>query len=82
VDPAPREREGFGGTLGVSFDGLAHFGEGRFGFSLPQQEIAVPPGYFGGKRINLLGMQKSVAGSDQIGFRFVSGGKIQPDFRR
>ncbi len=27
-------------------------------------------------------MQKGVARSDKIGFRFIGGGKIQPDFRR
>src|SRR5216683_1777071 len=52
--------EGFPSALGVSFDGEAHFGEGWFKFPLPQQEIAVPPRHLCGKRINLLGVQKSV----------------------
>src|SRR6266850_19734 len=74
--------EGFRGALGVGFDGKAHFGEGGFKFPLPQQEIAVSPGHLGGKGVNLFGVQKGVTRSNQIGFRFVSGGKIQPDFRR
>src|SRR5260370_13673571 len=74
--------ERFRGAFGVSFDGKAHFGESRLKFPLPQKEIAVTPRDLSGKRGGLFGVQKSVARSDKIGFRFVSGGKIQPDFRR
>src|SRR6267143_4187683 len=75
-------RERFGSALRVNFDGTAHFGEGRLELPLPQQEIAVSPGHLGGKGVNLFGVQKGVTRSNRIGFRFVSGGKIQPDFRR
>src|SRR6266403_708185 len=75
-------RERFGSALRVNFDGTAHFGEGRLELPLPQQEIAVSPGHLGGKGVSHFGVQKGVTRSNQIGFRFVSGGKIQPDFRR
>src|SRR5260370_20211850 len=74
--------ERFRGAFGVSFDGKAHFGESRLKFPLPQKEIAVTPRDLSGKRVGLFGVQKSVARSDKMGFRFVSGGKIQPDVRR
>src|SRR6267378_6418848 len=74
--------KGFRGALRVSFDGMAHFGEGGLKFPLPQQEIAVSPGHLGGKGVNIFGVQKSVTRSNRIGFRFVSSGKIQPDIRR
>ena len=74
--------EGFRGALGVGFDGMAHFGESGIKFPLPQQEIAVSPGDFGGKRVDLFGVQKSVTRSDDIGFRFINRGKIQPNIRR
>src|SRR5713226_8796848 len=74
--------ERFRGALGVSFDGKAHFGESRLKFPLSQKEIAVTPRDLSGKRVDLFGVQKSVARSDKIGLRFISGGKIQPDFRR
>src|SRR6267143_393559 len=67
---------------GVGFRGKAHFDEGGLKFPLPQQEIAVSPGPLGGKGVNLFGVQKGVTRINQIGFRFVGGGKIQPDFRR
>src|SRR5256714_1042395 len=61
---------------------MAHFGESRLKFPLPQQEIAVSPRDLGGKRVDLFGVQKSVTCSDDLGFRFISGGKIQPNVRR
>src|SRR5258707_13663585 len=72
--------KGFRGSLGISFNGQAHFGESGVKLSLPQQEIAVSPRNLSGKRISLFSVQKSVVRGDQIGFRFVSGGKIQPGF--
>src|SRR5260370_1196503 len=74
--------ERFRGALGVSLDGRAHFGESRLKCPLPQKEIAVTPRDLSGKRVDLFCMQKGVARSDKIGFRFIGGGKIQPDFRR
>ena len=61
---------------------MAHFGESGIKFPLPQQEIAVSPGDFGGKRVDLFGVQKSVTRSGEIRFRFISGGKIEPSIRR
>src|SRR5712664_1531302 len=70
--------EGLRSALGVSFDGETQFSESRLKLPLPQQEIAVPPRNLGGKRVDLLGVQKSVTRCNQVGFRFICGGKIQP----
>src|SRR5713226_10029311 len=75
-------REGFCTALGVSYNGKAHFGKSRLKLALSQKKIAVSPRGLSGKWINLLGAQKSVARSNEVAFRFVNRGKIQPGFRR
>src|SRR5271169_4575049 len=55
-----RARNGFRSTFRVRLHGQTHFVERRVKLSLSQQKIAVSPGDFGGERINLLGVQKSV----------------------